>query len=94
MHLKFLVEKMKEIEIHMMTVKMVLDVQVVQPILDSVQIHIVAQKEDLLMEEGVFVQVVIFVASMMGTVTIMANANMAYHVVLTTVLLLLDLIII
>merc|ERR1711879_674887 len=40
--LNIVVEKMKEIVILMMSVKMVLDVQPVQPILDSVQIYIVA----------------------------------------------------
>ena len=42
------------------------------------------------MEDGVFAQVVIHVALTMGTVTMMVNANMGYHVVLITVLLLLD----
>ena len=74
----------------MMSVKMVLDVQAVQPILDSVQISIVAHKEELIMEDGVFVQVVIHVALMRGTVTMMVNARMGYYVVLTTVLPLLD----
>ena len=43
------------------------------------------------MEEGVFAQVVIHVASMKVTVTMMVNARMDYYVVLTTVLFLLDL---
>ena len=43
--LEFFVEKMKEIVILMTSVKMVLDVEAVQPILDSVQIYIVAHKE-------------------------------------------------
>ena len=81
---------MKVVVIPKMNVKLVLDVQAVQPILDSVQIYIVAHKEELIMEDGVFVQVVILVALMMGTVTMIMNANMGYHVVLTTVLLLLD----
>ena len=86
-----LVLKMKEIVMLMMSVKMVLDVQAVQPILDSVQIHIVAHKEELIMEDGVFVQVVILVALMKVTVTMMMNARMGYYAVVTTVQLLLDL---
>ena len=85
-----LVLKMKEIVMLMMSVKMVLDVQAVQPILDSVQIYIVAHKEELIMEDGVFVQVVILVALMKVTVTMMVNARMGCYVILTTVLLLLD----
>ena len=82
---------MKVVVIPKMIVKLVLDVQAVQPILDSVQIYIVAHKEELIMEEGVFAQVVIHVASMKVTVTMMVNARMDYYVVLTTVLFLLDL---
>ena len=37
-HLENLAEKMKEIVILIMNVKMVLDVQAVQPVLDSIQI--------------------------------------------------------
>ena len=74
----------------MMSVKMVLDVQVVLPILDSVQIYIVAHKEELVMEEHIFVQVVTHVVLMKVTVPIMGNARMGYYVVLATVLLLLD----
>ena len=57
-----LVLKMKEIVILMMSVKMVLVVLAVQPILDSVQIYIVAHREELIMEAGVFVQTVTHVA--------------------------------
>ena len=89
-HLEFLVEKMKEIVMLIMSVKMVLDVRAVQPILDSVQIYIVARKEELTMEDGTFAQVVILVALMKVTVTIIGNARRGYYVVLTTVLLLLD----
>ena len=46
-----LVLKMKEIVMLMMSVKMVLDVQAVLPVLDSVQIYIVAHKEELIMED-------------------------------------------
>ena len=88
--LEFLVEKMKEIVMLIMSVKMVLDVRAVQPILDSVQIYIVARKEELTMEDGTFAQVVILVALMKVTVTIIGNARRGYYVVLTTVLLLLD----
>ena len=69
---------------------MVLDVQAVQPILDSVQIHIVAQKEELIMENGIFVQVGIHVGLMKVTVRMIVIARLDYYVVLTTVLLLLD----
>ena len=74
-HLENLAEKMKEIVILIMNVKMVLDVQAVQPILDSVQIYIVAHKEELIMVEGVFVQVLTLVALTKVTVTMMANAR-------------------
>ena len=67
---------MKVVVIPNMNVKLVLDVQAVQPILDSVQIYIVAHKEELIMEDGVFVQVVILVALMKDTVPIMGNARM------------------
>ena len=80
---------MKEIVIPKMNVKLVLDVQAVQPILDSVQIHIVAHKEELIMEDGVFVQVVIHVALMRATVTMMVIAKMGNYVAVTTVPLLL-----
>ena len=86
-----IVLKMKEIVMLMMSVKMVLDVQAVQPILDSVQIYNVAHKEELIMEDGVFVKVVILVALMKVTVTMMVNARMGYYVVLTTAFFLLDL---
>ena len=75
-HRKFLVEKMKDIVIPMMNVRLVLDVQAVHPILDSVQIYIVAQQEELVMEDGVFVLVVTHVALTKVTVTMMANARM------------------
>ena len=67
---------MKEIVILIMSVKMVWDVQVVQPILDSVQLCIVAHKEELIMEDIGFVQVVILVALMKVTVRMMVNARM------------------
>ena len=89
-HLEFLVEKMKEIVMLIMSVKMVLDVRAVQPILDSIQIYIVAHREELIMEDGIFVQVCL-VALMKVIVTMMAIARMDYLVVLTIVLLLLDL---
>ena len=72
---------MKVVVIPKMNVKLVLDVQAVQPILDSVQIYIVAHKEELIMEDIVFVQVVIHVALMKVTVTMMGNARMNCYVV-------------
>ena len=75
-HLENLAEKIKEIVILKMNVKMVLDVQAVQPILDSVQIYIVAHKEELIMEDGVFVQVVTHVALMKVTAIIIMIARM------------------
>ena len=90
--LNIFVMKTKEIVIIKMSAKLVLDVQAVQPILDSVQIYSVAHKEELIMEDGVFVQVVILVVLMKVTVGgMMIIARMGYFVVLTTVLLLLDL---
>ena len=85
-----LVLKMKEIVIIIIIAKMVLDVQAVQPILDSPQIYIVAHKEAFIMENTVFAQVSIHVALMKVIATMMANVRMDYHVVLTIVLLLLD----
>ena len=81
---------MKVAVIQKMNVKLVLDVQAVQPILDSVQICIVAHKEELVMEDIIFVQVMILVALMKVTVPMMVNARLGYYVVVTTVLLLLD----
>ena len=52
---------MKEIVSLALNVKQVLDAQAVQPILDLIQTYIVAHKEELIMEDGVFVQVVILV---------------------------------
>ena len=75
-HLEYLVEKMREIVIPKMNVKLVLDVQAVLPILDSVQIYIVARKEVLIMENGVFVQVVTHVALMKVIVTVIVNVKM------------------
>ena len=84
--LNILVMKMKEIVILIMSVKMDLDVQTVQPILDLVQTYIVARKEELIMEDGIFAQVMILAAFTKVTVTMMMNARMGYHVVLTNVL--------
>ena len=67
---------MKVVVIPKMNAKLVLDVQAVQPILDSVQIHIVAHKEELIMVDGLFVKVVIHVGLTRGTVTMMVNARM------------------
>ena len=53
---------MKEIVIPMVNVYLALVVPAVHPILDSVQIYIVAHREELVMEAGVFVLVVIHVA--------------------------------
>ena len=52
---------MKEIVSQTLNVKQVLDAQAVQPILDLIQTYIAAHKEELIMEDGVFVQVVILV---------------------------------
>ena len=75
-HLEFCVEKMKGIVILMMSVRVVLVVPVVQPILDSIQIYIVAQPEELIMEDGVFVHTVIPVALMKVTVAMIITARM------------------
>ena len=75
-HLEFLVEKMKEIVIPMMNVNLALVVPAVHPILDSVQIYIVAHREELIMEDGVFVHTVIPVALMKVTVAMIITARM------------------
>ena len=66
---------MKEIVSLALNVKQVLDAQAVQPILDLIQTYIVAHKEELIMEDGVFVQVVILVVLMKVTVVTMVVKN-------------------